>query len=294
MDFGLCRRFFVVSIGLYSLGIGRDAVWAAQKEEARITQIIKDAQLLGANNVPRSAAVNDNVSEGIRIRTGPEARLELTFNNKTVVRLGANAVFSFKNGTRTLNLGDGALLLQVPKSAKGATICSEGIAATLTGTTAVFEYHSTHYKFLVLDGTGRLYRPGHLGDSVLVNAGQMVFGQPKTALSDPVDFDIGRFVKTSRFIMDFRPLGSETLMAKESQKQQREKSKKTLIDTNLVILGGGTAVSIVDPAQVQAIDRGRPAPATPISSAAQASADLGTIETSSRPGPSPTPASEAQ
>ncbi|MEY2541529.1 MAG: hypothetical protein QOI22_1131 [Verrucomicrobiota bacterium] len=278
MDFRLCR-LIVVSIGLYSLGISRGAAWAAQKEEARITQIIQDVQLLGASNVSRSAAVNDSVSEGMRVRPGPDARAELTFNDKTVARLGANAVFSFKDGTRTLNLEEGALLLQVPKSAKGARVCSGGIAATVTGTTAVFESHPTHYKFLVLDGTGRLYRPGHLGDSVLVNAGQMVFGQPKTALSDPVDFDIGRFVKTSRFITDFPPLGSGALLVKESQKQQREKSKKNLIDTNLVILGGGTAVSIVDPTQVEAIDRGT----------AKASTDLGTIETSSKPGPIPTP-----
>ena len=55
-----------------------------------------------------------------------------------------------------------------------------------------------------------------------------------------MDFDIARFVKTSRFITDFRPLHSEKLIAAESQKQQQEKSKKSLIETNLVIFGGGT------------------------------------------------------
>jgi hypothetical protein len=181
--------------------------------------------------------------------------VELTFDNKTVARLGANAVFDFRDGTRNLNLEEGVLLLQIPKSAKGVRVCAAQIAAAVTGTTVVLESYSAYYKFLVLSGTARLYRPEHLGDSILVKAGQMAFGQPKTALSDPVDFDIGRFLKTSRFITDFPPLGSETLMAGESQKQQREKSKKNLIDTNLVILGGGTMVSLVDPAQVEAIDQ---------------------------------------
>jgi hypothetical protein len=118
----------------------------------------------------------------------------------------------------------------------------------------------------VLEGTGRLYRPGHLGDSVLVSAGQLVIGNPSAAVSDPVDFDIARFVKTSRFITDFSPLRSEKLILAESDKQQREKSKKSLIETNLVIFGGGTRVSLVG----QAPATTHPAP-NPIPEAAHAS-----------------------
>lgn len=261
---------FVAAINLLGLSL---TVSAAEKNEARVTQVTQDVQLVGTDAAGRMAAVNDSVSEGTKVRTGADSRVELTFNDKTITRLGANAVFDFRDGTRNLNLEEGVLLLQVPKSAKGARICAAPIAAAISGTTVVLEYHATYYKFLVLDGTARLYRPGHLGDSILVKAGQMVFGQPKMALSDPVDFDIGRFLKTSRFITDFSPLGSESLMARESQKQQREKTKKNLIDTNLVIVGGGTVVSLVDPAQIAAIDQeklqpsAKPSPAPPATAA---------------------------
>lgn len=255
----VCR--FVISINLLALTFGLSlTLSAAERKEARVTQVTQDVQLVGTDAGARVAAVNDSVSEGTKVRTGADSRVELIFNDKTVTRLGANAVFDFRDGTRDLNLNEGVLLLQVPKNAKGARICAGPIAAAVTGTTVVLESYATYYKFLVLDGTARLYRPGHLGDSILVKAGQMVFGQPKAPLSDPVDFDIGRFLKTSRFITDFSPLGSDTLMASESQKQQREKSKKNLIDTNLVILGGGTMVSLVDPAQVAAIDQEKPQP----------------------------------
>jgi hypothetical protein len=106
-----------------------------------------------------------------------------------------------------------------------------------------------------LEGTGRLYRPGHVGDSVLVGPGQLVMGNPNAAVSDPADFDIARFVKTSRFIVDLPSLRSEKLLAAESQKQQQEKSKKTLIDTNLVIFGGGTRVSVLGQAQANTAGR---------------------------------------
>jgi len=119
----------------------------------------------------------------------------------------------------------------------------------------MIEYHPGFYKFLVLEGTARSYRPGHLGDSVLVRAGQMVFGNPEAALSDPVDVDIDRFMKTSRFITDFPPLRSQKSIVGESQKQQREKSNKILMDTNLVIFGGGTQVSVVGQEQTDTAGR---------------------------------------
>jgi hypothetical protein len=252
---------FIALINLLALTFGPSLTMSAgQEKEARVTQVTQDAQLLGTDAAGRIAKLNDRVLEGTKVRIGADSRMELTFSDKTVTRLGANVVFDFRDGTRSLNLEDGALLVQVPKSAKGARIFAGPIATAVTGTTVALEYHAAYYKFLVLDGTARLYRPGHLGDSILVKAGQMVFGQPKSALSDPVDFDIGRFLKTSRFITDFSPLNSESLIASDSQKQQREKSKKNLIDTNLVIFGGGTVVSLVDPAQVTAIDQEKAGP----------------------------------
>jgi hypothetical protein len=73
----------------------------------------------------------------------------------------------------------------------------------------------------------------------------MVLGNPNAAVSDPVNFDIARFLKTSRFITDFRALRSEKLILAESRKQQQEKSRKSLVETNLVIFGGGTQVSLI-------------------------------------------------
>lgn len=270
-----------LSIGLL-LPLATSLNGATQKQEARITGIVHDVRLVTGGGATHAASANESVREGMTVRTGTASRVEITFADQTIARLGANSVFDFKD-TRNLELKDGTMLLQAPRNAKGAKIHAAGFVAALTGTTTVLESYPTHYKVLVLEGTGRLYRPSHLGDSILVEAGQMVFGQPNAALSDPVDFDIGRFLKTCRFIVDFKPLRSGASMASESQKQQKEKSKKNLIDTNLVILGGGTVVSLVDPAQLEAIGRATPAAATTRSSATPASADLGTIETSSKP-----------
>jgi hypothetical protein len=212
-------------------------------------------QLLHPMSATRPASVNDIIEKDTVVRTGSSSRAELTFPDQTVIRLAANTAFSFKNGTRDLNLTEGAVLIQCPKDTTDATIHAATVAVAITGTTSMLEYHPGVCKFLVLEGTGRLYRPGHLGDSVLVGPGQLVMGSPSAAVSDPADFDIARFVKTSRFIVDLPPLHSEKLIAIESQKQQQEKSKKTLIDTNLIIFGGGTRVSVLGQAQTNVAGR---------------------------------------
>ncbi len=250
----LCLRALTASAALVVIG-GASAAHAASLNEVRITRVNNHVQLLRPTAAARPASVNDIVDEDTVVRTGSSSGAELTFSDETVVRLAANTAFSFKNGTRDLNLTEGAVLIQSPKRANGATIRAVAVSAAITGTTSMLEYRPGVYKFLVLEGTGRLYRPEHIGDSVLVGPGQLVMGNPNAAVSDPADFDIARFVKTSRFIVDLPALRSEKLIVAESQKQQREKSKKTLIDTNLVIFGGGTRVSVLGQAQANAAGR---------------------------------------
>jgi hypothetical protein len=236
---------------------------ALPSTEARVARVTNYVQLLHPVRPPQRASVNDIVDQETVVRTGKDSRAELTFSGETVVRLAAHTAFDFYRGTRGLNLKIGAALVQAPKDANGATIHMGGVAGAVAGTTVMVEYHPSAYKFLVLEGTGRLYRPGHLGDSILVHAGQMVIGNPDSAISDPVDVDIGNFMTTSRFITDFPSLRSEKSILAESQKQQREKSKRTLVETNLIIFGGGTQVSLVEQSQTDTTNRMTAAVVTP-------------------------------
>jgi len=254
MNRQLCLLIFITVIASLAMSFP-SLLEAASTNEARVTRVKNQVQLRNSKNIARSASVNDIVWEQTIVRTGNGSCGEVTFSDQTIVRLAARTAFDFNQGTRGLNLGEGAVLVQSSKEANGATIHAGSVAAAVAGTTVMIEYHAGFYKFLVLEGTARTYRPGHLGDSVLVRPGQMVFGNPESALSDPVDVDIERFMKTSRLITDFPRLGSVKSIVAESQKQQREKSTKTLADTNLVIFGGGTQVSVTDQGQTDTTDR---------------------------------------
>src|SRR5205823_1868390 len=130
---------------------------------------------------------------------------------------GANTIFSFNEGTRNLELGGGAMLLRVPKDAGGAKITTAAVTAGITGTTVILEYHVHAYiKFIVLEGVARLYLRKHLGESVLVHAGEMLIVNPDaTSLPDPVNVDLDRLMKTRLLITEFPPLASEQLIVCE-------------------------------------------------------------------------------
>jgi FecR protein len=232
------------------------SVPAAQLKEAQVTQVVKDVKLLPTGAVARPAAVSDEVREGTAVRTGVDSRSELKFTDQTLARLGANTIFSFAEGTRNLNLQDGAMLLRVPKGAGGAKINSSAVTAAITGTTVMVETHAvtkknknSYYKFIVLEGTARLYLPGRLGESTLVKAGQMIIMRlDSKMIPEPVDVDISKITQSSLLVTGFpTPLGSENLIAYEQLKQNNQKASGQLYETNLVIYGGGTNVVLADP-----------------------------------------------
>jgi hypothetical protein len=138
----MCPHAAIRNLSLLGVIIGfAVSVPAAQLKEARVTQVVKDVKLLPTDAAARPAAVSDEVRDGTAVRTGVDSRSELKFTDQTLARLGANTIFSFSEGTRNLNLQDGAMLLRVPKGAGGAKINSSAVTAAITGTTVMVETH---------------------------------------------------------------------------------------------------------------------------------------------------------
>jgi quercetin dioxygenase-like cupin family protein len=255
------RPFLFASVALGGLALGTVAVMAqggggAVMKEARVTQVVKDVRILSRGE-PRPATLSDTVRGDTAVRTGAESRAELTFGDLTIARLGANTIFSFNEGSRTVDLGNGAILLRVPKGSGGAKIQTAAVTAAITGTTVIAEYHPKSLaKYLVLEGTMRIYLKGVLGESILLDPGQMLIVNPNAKrLPDPVDFDLERLWKTSLFNYGFRPLPSVPLLAAVQHDQLQKKAAGELIDTNLVIFGRGTLVTLTDPQSSDVVDR---------------------------------------
>lgn len=211
---------FLAAISL-SAGLGAASAIAGPLKEARVTQIIKEVNLLPQKGAARPAVVTDSVVDGTAVKTGVESRTELTFTDQTLTRLGAQTIFTFRGGTRTLDVGgNGAILLNVPKNSGGAKINTAAVTAAITGTTVVLEtvnfpkdtkHYSdaelkamgAHFSFRVLEGEAEFCRKNHKEDCVVVHAGEVIEGGAGEPLGHVMPFDIAQYVLNSTLTSGF-------------------------------------------------------------------------------------------
>lgn len=220
-------------------------VQAESLQSAKVTTRINDVRLYQPKKSGRQAKLGDSISGHTSVQTGRRSRAELTFQDNTVTRLGANSTFSFRQGSRDINLNSGSILLQVPKTAGGATIRTATVTAAITGTTLLMEYSIGKWvKLITLEGAVKLYlgkKKNLLGrtKTMKVPAGKMIIMRPNgEILIRPVDVDLKRLLKTSILAGDglFGPLSAEALreIAKAVAKQEQLKRKGILLSENYV------------------------------------------------------------
>jgi hypothetical protein len=226
---------------------------AAQRKEARVTQVVRDVKVLAPHVAARPAHLNDNVTDGSAVHTGADSRAELTFADLTITHVGANSIFSFDQDGRNVNIENGAILLWVLKDSGGARIRNSALTVGITGTTVMFESHPRNYsKLVVLEGSSQAWLTKHPGKKITVHAGQMLVVRPDALhLPDPVDIDESLVLRTATLITEFPPLPSLDLMRRVAADQKRS--------------GGPLFNPLVDPTgmgarDVNASTRPQPAP----------------------------------
>jgi len=215
---------------------------AAQGKEARVSQVVRDVNLLAPHAAARTAHLNDNVTDGSAVHTGVDSRAELTFADLTITRIGANSIFSFEENGRNVNVENGAILLRVPRNSGGARIRSSALTVGITGTTVMFEYRRrTYTKLIVLEGSSEAWLTKYPGNRVRVRGGQMlVVSAGATRLSEPVDIDVDRLLGTATLITAFPPLPSLELIRNVANSQKKS--------------GGPLVNPLIDPTGMDARD----------------------------------------
>jgi len=265
---GLALSLFV------GLAVVRGAV-VSEGPGGRLTRITKGVQLAPVRNAPlRTASLHDRIADGGSIRTGAEARAEVTFPDGAVARFGGKSVGGLGARAQVIELKEGAVLFQAPKGTTRMKVETGGITVEARGTTGIMERHENLYvKILVLEGTARVFT-NKVGESILVTPGQMLITKPgTTTLPEAVHFDLGHLYKTSLLVnAGFAPLARKNEILRAIKEQE---SDPALIRTNLVIYGRGTLVNLVAPTPAAS-------PSARAASSAAAQASPGLVPTTRR------------
>ena len=217
----LSMKSRILSLALGSLLIAGNTPAADSKKEARVTQIIREVNVLPANNAERAAVLNDRVAENTGVRTGSESRSELTFVDQTITRLGANTVFSFTKAGRNAEVDSGSILLRVPKESGGGRIRSSAVTVAVTGTTLILESaRDGRSRLYVLEGSARISLVKYPKQIQNLHSAQMVdVPAGATSIPPPTNFDLNDLMKKHPLITDFPPLPSQGLIADAARQQ---------------------------------------------------------------------------
>lgn len=226
---------------------------AALFNRAEVSRVHNQVTLVDPAAGRRPAVVRDVVAGNVALQTGLESRAELRFPDSTLTRLASNTVFSFRSGTREMDLKSGAILFQVPSGSGGAEIHAAAITAAITGTTGFVERVGNVYKLIVLEGDVRTYIRNRVGESMIVRGGQMLIA-PLNSTSvrgwQTVDVDVEKLLRSSALLNRklFGPLSPQALadINRVASNQESAFRNGRLNRTNLVIDGGVSQVIMVD------------------------------------------------
>lgn len=224
---------------------------AAIAAEARVTQVVREVKLLPANASARPAVLNDQVREGVAVRTGDRSRSELTFPDVTITRLGANTIFSFDRDGHDVALSGGSVLLRVPKNSGGGSVRTNAVSVAITGTTLILETgRGGRAKLIMLEGSGRLSLNRYRNQSRDVFAGQMLeVPAGARTLPMPKNIDLNQVMRSHPLIANFPPLPSRDLILSAARNPPRSGPGGEPIYQGQPVdeppRGGGPVISIV-------------------------------------------------
>jgi hypothetical protein len=222
---------------------------AADYDQAEITKVHREVQVMKANAAPRNASEGQQIKPVTSVATGAASRAELRFPDRTLTRLGANSRFTLRGGSRTLDLDRGVMMVQVPKRQGGAQIRTAGVTAAVTGTTVLIEYHPGGVvKLIVIEGECVLTLNRDRSEFQTLRAGQMITMQDGAgAIPAPQDIDLGRLLESSRLISANDPTQpNQQAIQNAVQMQQQLINQGDLLSGGVVLQNPGITVGLTN------------------------------------------------
>lgn len=186
---------------------------AAPFQEATVTRVVNQVDLLRPDRKPQKASVGIEVRGNTAVRTGADSRTELRFPDHTITRLGANALFRFESGARSMELEQGTILFSPAKGTGGGELRMGAVTAAVAGTTFLGSHlPKQEIKVIVLEGKVKVFWKGFFLGSRVLKPGE-IFHLPLTspqARATISRLELKKLLATSRLLESggFGPLPS--------------------------------------------------------------------------------------
>jgi hypothetical protein len=175
-----------------------------------------------------SAVLNDKIESNTQVGTGEQSMCELSLDDKSVTRIGANAVFSFTEKERLVKCDKGTFLVSKDPETETITVTTGSITAAISGSTVVLDVKDDATHIAVAETTKGVIVTDKNGKSMTLQSGEGISATPNGMTSStPRSVDVKDLTSSSPLFTEkgLAPLANDALIKGVASAQETAKAQ---------------------------------------------------------------------
>jgi hypothetical protein len=229
---------------------------------ASVISFLKNNVYTIQNTNKVSAVLNDKLNSNTQVSTSEKSMCELSFDDKSVTRIGENSLFSFVEEERLIKCDNGKFLVAKDPESPTITVTTGGVTAAISGSTVLFDVKDGIAHIAVLESTTGVKVTDKDGKTVTLQSGEGISAHPNGMKStEPKPVDVKEVTTTSPLFTepDAPKLANDSLIkgvvsAQETAKSQGMSFTSEINDLVAGRIDSATALGKVSSGDVPDID----------------------------------------
>jgi hypothetical protein len=175
-----------------------------------------------------SAVLNDKIESNTQIGTGEQSMCELSLDDKSVTRIGANAIFSFTEKDRLVKCDKGTFLVSKDPETETITVTTGSVTAAISGSTVVLDVKDDATHIAVAETTKGVIVTDKNGKSMTLQSGEGISATPNgMTSSSPKSVDVKDLTSSSPLFTEkgLAPLANDALIKGVASAQETAKAQ---------------------------------------------------------------------
>jgi hypothetical protein len=175
-----------------------------------------------------SAVLNDKIESDAQVGTGEQSMVELSLDDKSITRIGANALFSFVKQERLVKCDKGTFLVSKDPETETITVTTGSVTAAVNGSTVMFDVKDDATHIAVAETTTGVVVTDKNGKSMTLQSGEGISATPNGMTSStPKSVDVKDLTSSSPLFTEkgLPPLANDALIKGVASAQETAKAQ---------------------------------------------------------------------
>jgi hypothetical protein len=175
-----------------------------------------------------SAVLNDKIESDAQVGTGEQSMVELSLDDKSITRIGANALFSFVKQERLVKCDKGTFLVSKDPETETITVTTGSVTAAVNGSTVMFDVKDDATHIAVAETSTGVIVTDKNGKSMTLQSGEGISATPNGMTSStPKSVDVKDLTSSSPLFTEkgLPPLANDALIKGVASAQETAKAQ---------------------------------------------------------------------